>query len=125
LPQPGVPSGAAEADTGELAAKELGVRVGLPDSTAGCAGTTTGTTAVAEQIQTRPPLVWVEILSSQDRPLRVNEKIREALAFGAQSVWVIDPETRQAQMHSGRRQHPARDGVLVLSGSEIRVPLGE
>src|SRR5215467_12947093 len=46
-----------------------------------------------DQVFQSPPLLWIEILSPEDRPLRVNRKVKDILQFGAPYVWVIDPET--------------------------------
>src|SRR5258706_291712 len=43
----------------------------------------------SEKILSAPPLIWIEILSPEDRPSRVNRKIRELLEFGVPNIWVI------------------------------------
>ena len=50
------------------------------------------TTPIFEQ----PPLVAIEILSPEDRPLRVDQTIAEWLEFGVGFVWVVDPETLES-----------------------------
>lgn len=45
------------------------------------------------KIVAEPPLIWIEILSSEDRPVRVNRKVRQVIQFGVSYVWVIDPDT--------------------------------
>src|SRR5215472_12314472 len=46
-----------------------------------------------------PPLVAIEILSPEDRPLRVDQTIADWLEFGVAYVWVIDPETLESVVH--------------------------
>src|SRR5262249_34090705 len=46
-----------------------------------------------EKIFPQPPLIWIEILSPEDRPLKINNKVRQLLEFGVPNNWVIDPET--------------------------------
>jgi Uma2 family endonuclease len=70
-----------------------------------------------------PPLVWIEILSSEDRPIRVNRKVKDALAFGAPRVWVIDPETLENYVATPKEQVELPDGVLSVPGTEITIPL--
>jgi len=77
----------------------------------------------AEKVFDKPPLVWIEILSPEDRPIRVNEKIRELLEFGAGSIWIIDPETLEAEIHTLTRRIRVEDGILRVEGTPIEVPL--
>ena len=72
-----------------------------------------------------PPLLWIEILSPDDRPLRVNRKIQAVLESGAPYVWVIDPETLESELHTAEKHTPLVDGVLRITGTEILVPLAE
>ena len=46
-----------------------------------------------------PPDLAVEVLSPDDRPRLVADKVNEYLAVGVRLVWVIDPETEQATVH--------------------------
>jgi Uma2 family endonuclease len=70
-----------------------------------------------------PPLLWIEILSPEDRPLRVNRKVRAVLEFGVPCVWVIDPETLESELHTAEKHTPLEDGVLRIPGTQIEVPL--
>ncbi len=45
----------------------------------------------SEEIIKRPPALWIEILSPEDRWSRVQAKISDALAFGVGTIWIIDP----------------------------------
>lgn len=77
----------------------------------------------AEKVFDKPPLVWIEVLSPEDRPIRVNEKIRELQDFGAGNIWIIDPETLEAEIHTLTRRIAVEDGILRVEGSPIEVPL--
>ena len=46
------------------------------------------------------PFLVVEILSADDRMVRLQPKIREYLAHGVEWVWVIDPDERRALSYS-------------------------
>ena len=82
-----------------------------------------GEEPVGQFFQT-PPLV-IEILSPEDRPIRVNERVREELKFGVPFVWVIDPETMESELHTQSGSHQIEDGVLRLAGTPIEVHLSE
>jgi Uma2 family endonuclease len=72
-----------------------------------------------------PPLVWIEILDPEDRPLRVNRRVQAVLESGARYVWVIDPETLESELHTAEKRTPLKDGVLRIPRTEIVVPLAE
>ena len=77
----------------------------------------------ADRVFERPPLIWIEILSPDDRPMRVNKKIRELLEFGVQNIWIIDPETLEAEIHTPAGSRTVEDGVLSADGTPIEVSL--
>ncbi len=49
-----------------------------------------------DEVIQNPPLLWIEILSTEDRWSRVQAKIDDCLRFGVRSIWIIDPYARQA-----------------------------
>lgn len=61
-----------------------------------------------ERIPKTAPFLAVEILSPEDRMVRMQPKISEYLSIGVEWVWVIDPDEKKAICYS--RQNPA--GVL-------------
>jgi Uma2 family endonuclease len=70
-----------------------------------------------------PPLIWIEILSPEDRPLRVNRKVQALLEFGVPYVWIIDPQTLESELHTPGKSTALEDGILSIPGTEIVVPL--
>ncbi|MSV31371.1 MAG: hypothetical protein EXQ57_02525 [Bryobacterales bacterium] len=48
------------------------------------------------RVASTPPFRCIEILSPEDRMTRVEVRINDFLAMGVNTVWVLDPETRQA-----------------------------
>ncbi len=60
---------------------------------------------IGERIPEVPPFLAIEILSSEDRMLRMQVKISEYLSIGVEWVWVIDPDEKKAICYS--RQSPA------------------
>lgn len=71
----------------------------------------------------QPPLVAVEILSSEDRPLRVDQTIAEWLEFGVGYVWVLDPETMESILHTAQGRLPVTDATLRTPGTPVEIPL--
>lgn len=55
------------------------------------------------------PNLVVEVLSPDDRPADVLEKIAEWLGAGVELAWVVDPERREVRVHRA-------DGSLALRG---------
>jgi Uma2 family endonuclease len=75
------------------------------------------------------PDLAVEVLSPEDRPGDVREKVDGWLLAGARLVWVIDPDRRSATVH--RHDAPPRELAEgdVLDGGDVlpgfSVPLSE
>lgn len=80
---------------------------------------------IGQRVPTVPPFLVIEILSPEDRLVRLQPKIQEYLAHGAEWVWVIDPDERRALTYSPT--HPA--GTLVdelrTQNPELVIPLGD
>ena len=70
-----------------------------------------------------PPSVVVEVLSPEDRMSEMHTRIQDYLAFGIPCVWVIDPETRRANIYTAEGSREVKDGVLRDALGEIEVPL--
>ncbi|HEX4808799.1 MAG TPA: Uma2 family endonuclease [Bryobacteraceae bacterium] len=77
----------------------------------------------ATKIVTEPPLIWIEVLSSEDRPVRVSRKVRQAIQFGAAYVWVIDPETLESYVTTQEGEYDLVDQTLRIPTRDIVVPL--
>jgi Uma2 family endonuclease len=75
------------------------------------------------------PDLAVEVLSPDDRPGEVLEKVADWLKAGCRLVWVVDPERRLARIYraDGSEAHMTHEGSLegedVLPG--FRQPLAE
>ena len=78
-----------------------------------------------ERIIRKPPVIAVEVLSRDDRATDLEEKIDDYLAFGVPYVWVINPETRRAYIHTPGGSHEAKDGILRAETAGIEVPLAK
>ncbi|MGH9695430.1 MAG: Uma2 family endonuclease [Bryobacteraceae bacterium] len=77
-----------------------------------------------EQILTKPPLLCIEILSSEDRVSRTNLRLQEYLDFGVPVVWLIDPAERRVWVYRKNGMEEAKDSVS-LDGTDITVPFSE
>ena len=75
------------------------------------------------------PDLAVEVLSPNDRPDAVDEKVQEWLAAGSRAVWIVDPETRSVTVHRPGAEpitlteDQDLDGGDVLPGFVCRVAL--
>jgi Uma2 family endonuclease len=78
-----------------------------------------------ERIIRKPPVIAVEVLSRDDRPSDLEEKIDDYLGFGVPYVWVINPDTRRAYIHTPAGRHEAKDGMLRAEPAGIEVPLAK
>jgi Uma2 family endonuclease len=76
-----------------------------------------------DQVFTQPPLIWIEILSPEDQPIRTNRKVRELLDFGVPNIWVIEPGTLESEIHTPNGSRTVEDRLLRVEGTLIEVPL--
>ena len=72
------------------------------------------------------PLLCIEILSPEDRWLRVQQRFQDYLRMGVREVWVFDPETRTAYvLRNDAAPAEHREDMLVLAGTPIALSLPE
>jgi Uma2 family endonuclease len=81
--------------------------------------------APKERILTHPPLLVIEILSPEDRLVRLQDRIDDYLGFGIENIWIIDPERRMARRATRTGLHVVETGELSVPGTPIRVVLSE
>ncbi len=73
------------------------------------------------------PDLAVEVLSPDDRPGYVSDKVAEWIEAGTRAVWVVDPRSRTVIVHEPNREPRLLDeadtllGVDVLPGFELDV----
>ena len=77
------------------------------------------------KVVTKPPFLVIEILSPEDRPGEMQEKIDDYLAFGVKYVWVVNPRTRLGYIHTSQGSREAKDALLRTQDPEIKVPLNQ
>ncbi len=70
------------------------------------------------------PLLWIEILSHDDRMVDVWQKAKDLVECGAPYVWIIEPNTLESQLMTpsgGPNQVPGK--TLQIPGTPIVIPL--
>lgn len=72
-----------------------------------------------------PPFLVVEILSPEDRIVRVQPKIQEYLSIGVEWIWLIDPEERRAICYSQSNPAGALCDILRTENPLIEIPIGQ
>jgi len=78
---------------------------------------------IGRRIPTVPPFLVVEILSPEDRLVRLQPKVREYLAHGVEWVWVVDPDERRALSYSPADPGGTLVDVLRTQNPDLAVPL--
>jgi Uma2 family endonuclease len=78
-----------------------------------------------EKILTHPPLITIEIMSSEDTFRRVSAKAAEYLEFGVEHVRVIDPSARVAYRGTSSKLELVSSGGLSVPGTPILVRVTE
>jgi Uma2 family endonuclease len=78
---------------------------------------------IGTRIPTVPPFLAVEILSPEDRMVRMLAKIQEYLSIGVEYVWVIDPEEKAALSYSQKHPEGAAVTTLRTENPDIEIPL--
>jgi Uma2 family endonuclease len=79
--------------------------------------------APEERFPSKPPLLWIEILSEDDRMIEVWDKAREVIALGTPYVWIIDPTTLDSELRTSGGAVQLADQTLRLPDPPIVIPL--
>ena len=74
---------------------------------------------------TKPPFLCIEILSPSDRFSEMQDRVDDYLNFGVQYVWLIEPQTGRAFIHTADGVTEVRDGILTATKPDIRVSLND
>lgn len=81
------------------------------------------TDAIGTGIPTIPPFLVVEILSPEDRMVRILPKIQEYLSIGVSWIWIVDPQEQSALLYSQKNPAGAVCDVLRTENPDIEIPL--
>src|ERR1017187_5183187 len=69
------------------------------------------------RILREPPLLCVEILSPENRMVKVQEGVEDYLSFGVPCVWIVNPTTRRGFVCTKDGMVEAKDGILHVAGT--------
>jgi Uma2 family endonuclease len=65
------------------------------------------------------PDLAVEVLSPDDRAGKIQEKIRDYLAYGARLVWIVDPESRTVTAYHPSGEAHLYSGQDTVTGEDV------
>ena len=74
-------------------------------------------------VATIAPLLAIEILSPEDRLVRMQPKVQEYLQMGVRCVWLIDPYERQALVYAPEMPGGAPAHALELIEPPLSISL--
>jgi Uma2 family endonuclease len=74
-------------------------------------------------IITHPPFLCVEILSSRDPLVEMQDRVNDYITFGVRSVWVINPRDGVTFVHTAAGVQEVRDGILTTQNPGTLVNL--
>jgi Uma2 family endonuclease len=80
---------------------------------------------IGKRIPTVPPFLAIEILSPEDRMVRMLPKIQEYLSIGAEWIWVIDPDEGKALIYSQASPAGVLSDILRTEDPAIEIPVAE
>jgi Uma2 family endonuclease len=80
---------------------------------------------IGDRIPTVPPFLVVEILSAEDRMVRMLPKVQEYLSIGTEWIWVIDPDERKALIYSQASPAGMVSDILRTEDPAIEIPVAE
>ena len=79
-----------------------------------------------DEITQRPPLLWIEILSPDDRFRRVLGRLEDCLRFGVPMIWIIDPYSKEAWVLTPEAPvTQVQDGVLRCAKPGLEICLAD
>ncbi len=73
----------------------------------------------------KPPLLWIEILSHDDRMLDVWAKAAELVENGVPYVWIVDPNTLWSELRTSNGIQSVPGNTLRIPNTPIVIPLAE
>jgi hypothetical protein len=79
--------------------------------------------APQERFPSTMPLLWIEILSADDKMVEVWEKARHVVQCGSPYVWIINPNTLESELRTSAGVNQIQDKNLRLPDSPTVVPL--
>lgn len=74
-----------------------------------------------EKIVTRPPILCIEIMSSEDRWARITERFEDYRRMGVPALWAIEPLESKAWAWSTANPEWNEATILEVPGTPIRI----
>ena len=79
-----------------------------------------------DEVTQGPPLLCIEVLSPEDRWSRVDVRLKDYLAFGVPTIWVIDPYANEAWVVTAEAPRTkVEDGILRCADPALEVKLSD
>ncbi len=79
-----------------------------------------------DEITQKPPALWIEILSPDDRFSRVQSRLDDCLRFGVRTIWIIDPYAKEAWILTPETTATRiNDGILSCADPSLEIALSE
>jgi Uma2 family endonuclease len=79
-----------------------------------------------DEITQRPPALWVEVLSPDDRFSRVVTRLQDAVRMGVPMIWLIDPYSKRAwAMTPEMPMTEVTDGVLRCANLNLELRVND
>ena len=75
------------------------------------------------RVPSQPPLLWIEVLSPDDRMTKVWSRAEELIQNGVPYIWIIDPDTMESELRTAAGTQKVEDQTLRLPNSAIVIPL--
>jgi Uma2 family endonuclease len=77
-----------------------------------------------DELTQQPPLLWIEVVSPDDRWSRIQTRLADCTTFGVPMIWIVDPYIKQAWTITGAAgAAPVTDGILRYPELGLEVPL--
>ncbi len=88
------------------------------------------TSAKFQPIPDTPPVLCIEVLSPDDRPGELKEKIADYLAMSVGAIWIVDPRRRRLSTADAQGMHAVKgfavpNSEIWISAEEIFTELDE
>ena len=79
-----------------------------------------------DELTRKPPALWIEIVSPDDRWGRIQTRLADVIDFGVPMIWIIDPYAKQAWMMTrATGAAPVTDGMLRYAELNLEVSVAE
>jgi Uma2 family endonuclease len=79
--------------------------------------------APEEQVIRTPPILCIEILSSEDRMGRYLDRVNDYFEMGVPACWIIDPANRRGWVATPGHIDEAEDGILRFG--DLQMPVAD